>query len=164
VTGNDTTLTAAIQHRMNGDDGAILENANLVGRAVHFNRSTACAVRHAVKIAVDRDHAIARDASLEPRHGVEWPGGQWLKRRALFGEMLSHNPLGRGVGAHIGNLVKPLTELRIEIVEIAKAPAEEEVLTDVAEGAVDLALRFGPIRLAGLRKTLYYRLIRVIWR
>jgi hypothetical protein len=36
------------------------------------------------------------------------------------------------VGARIGDLIEPLAELRVEIVEIAKAPAEEEVLADVA--------------------------------
>ena len=78
------------------------------------------------------------------------PGSQRLKRRALLGEMFGDNTPGRGVDAHIGDLVEPLTKLRIEIVEIAKAAAEEEVLADVAERALDLALRLGPIRLAGL--------------
>ena len=54
--------------------------------------------------------------------------------------------------AHIGDLIEPLAELRVEIVEVAKAPAEEEVLADVAEWTLDLALRLGPIRLAGLRQ------------
>jgi hypothetical protein len=31
VTGDDATLTAAIQHRVNGDDIAILENTDLAG-------------------------------------------------------------------------------------------------------------------------------------
>jgi hypothetical protein len=38
VTGNDATLTASIQDRMNGDDITAFENANLAGRAVHFDR------------------------------------------------------------------------------------------------------------------------------
>src|ERR1700754_4757784 len=134
---------------MNSNDGAVLKNATLVGRAMHLNCPPSRAVRHAVEIAVDRDHAIARDASLEPHHGLKQPGGQRLKRRALLGEMLGHHPLRCGMGAGIGGLVEPLTELGIEIVEIAKGPAEEEVLADVAERTLDLALRLGPIRLAG---------------
>ena len=88
LTSNDATLTAAIQDGMNGDDGTVLENANLVGGAVYFHCPPTCAVRHAVEIAVDRDHAIARDASLEPQHGLEHARCQRLERRALLGEML----------------------------------------------------------------------------
>jgi hypothetical protein len=152
VPGDDATLAAAIQDGMNGDDIAILENANLVGRAVHFHRPPPRTVRHAVEIAVNRDHAIAGDASLEPQDGLERSRWQRLERRALFSEMLGDNPPGRGMDAHIGNLVEPLAELRIEIIEIVKAPAEEEVFADVAERALDLALCLGPIRLAGLRQ------------
>ena len=150
MAGDDATLAADIQHRMNGNDGAILENANLVGGAVYFDCPLTRAVRHAVEIAVDRDHAVTGDASLEPQDGLECPDSQRLKCRALLGEMFGDNPPGRSVGAHIGNLVEPLAELRVEIIEVAKAPAKEEVLADVAEGALDLALRLGPIRLACL--------------
>jgi hypothetical protein len=65
----------------------------------------------------------------------------------------SNDPPGRhrrGIGAHIGDLVEPLTELRIEIVEVAKASAEKEVLADAAERTFALALRLRPIRLARL--------------
>ena len=54
--------------------------------------------------------------------------------------------------AHIGDLIEPLPELGVEIVEIAEAAAEEEVLADVAERPLDLALRLGPVRPAGLRQ------------
>ena len=74
---------------------------------------------------------------------------QRLQRRALLGEMLADNAAGRGIDAHIGNLVEPLAELHVEIVEIAKAAPEEEVLADVAERTLDLALRLGPIRQFG---------------
>jgi hypothetical protein len=116
VSGDDATLTAAIQDGMNGDDGAVLENANLVGGAVHFDRSPTRAVWHAVEIAVDRNHAIAGDASLEPQHGLERARCQRLKRRSLLSEGLGDNPPGRGMDAHIGDLIEPLAELRVEIV------------------------------------------------
>jgi hypothetical protein len=135
---------------MNGDDIAILKNADLVGRAVHFHCPPACAVRYAVEIAVDGNHAVTGNASLEPQHGLERACCQRLQRRTLLGEMLGHNAPGRRMGARIGNLVEPLAELLIEIVEVAEAPAEEEVLADVAERTLDLALCLGPIRLARL--------------
>src|SRR4051812_35588799 len=135
---------------MNGDDITVLENADLVGRAVHFNRAPACAVRHAVEIAVDGHHAVTGDAPLEPQDGLEGARGQRLQCRALVSEMFGYNPLGRSVDAHIGNLVEPLAELHVEVIEVAKAPAQEEVFADVAERTLDLALCLGPISLAGL--------------
>ena len=119
---------------------------------MHFHRPPPRAVRHAVEIAVDGNHAVAGNASLEPQHGLERPGCQWPKRRALLGEMLGDNPSGRGMGARIGDLIEPLAELRVEIIKVAKAPAKEEVLADVAERTFNLALCLGPIRLAGLRQ------------
>ena len=54
--------------------------------------------------------------------------------------MLGHNAPGRSMGARIGDLIEPLAELRVEIIEVAKAPTKEEVLADVAERALDFAL------------------------
>ena len=87
---------------------AVLEDAHLVGRAVHLDDAPARAVGHAVEIAVDRDHAVAGDAPLEPQHRLERPGGQRLELRALLGEMLGDDAPGGGMDAHIGDLVEPL--------------------------------------------------------
>ena len=46
----------------------------------------------------------------------------------------------------VGDLIEPVPELGIEVVEIAEAPAEEEVLPHIAERALHLALGLGPIR------------------
>ena len=53
--------------------------------------------------------------------------------------------------ARIGDRIEPMTELVVEVVEIAERAAEEEVLADVAERPLDLALRFGAIGPAGAR-------------
>ena len=53
--------------------------------------------------------------------------------------------------ARIGDRVEPMAQLVVQIVEIAEAAAEEEVLADVAERPLDLALRLGPIGPAGAR-------------
>ena len=66
--------------------------------------------------------------------------------------MLGDDAPGRGMHAHIGHLVEPLPQLLIEIIEIAEAAAQEEVLADVAIRPLDLALRLGPVRLARLRQ------------
>ena len=44
-----------------------------------------------------------------------------------------------------------MTELLVEVVEIAERAAEEEVLADVAERPLDLAFGLGPIGPAGAR-------------
>jgi len=44
------------------------------------------------------------------------------------------------VDAHVGDLVEPVLKLGIEVVEIAEAAAEEEVLPDVPERTFYFAL------------------------
>ncbi len=64
--------------------------------------------------------------------------------------MLADHPVRGGVDAGIGDLVEPLAELAVEVVAVAEAAAEEEVLPDVAERPLHLALGLGPVGLAGL--------------
>jgi hypothetical protein len=47
--------------------------------------------------------------------------------------------------AGIGDVAEPGFELQIEIVDIAEDAAEKEVLADIAERSLDLALRLRPI-------------------
>jgi hypothetical protein len=117
----------------------------LVKLRVALTRKTTCRLT-GVEIAVDRDHAVAADAPLQPQHGLKRPSRERLELGTLFGKMLGHDAPGRRVDAHIGDLVEPLPELRIEILEITEAAAEEEVLTDIAERALDLAFGLRPIR------------------
>jgi len=49
-----------------------------------------------------------------------------------------------GVYAGVGVLVEPPAQLLVQVVEIAEAAGEEEVLADVAERTLDLALAFRP--------------------
>ena len=117
---------------------------------MHLDHATARGVGHAVEIAIDGDHAVAGDAPLESQNGLERPSRERLEFVALLGEMLGDNALGRGMDARIGDLIEPLAELRVEIVEVSKAATEEEVLADVTERALDLSLGFGPVWLARL--------------
>jgi hypothetical protein len=104
-------VTTSIQDRMNGNDMARLENAHLVGGVMYLDNAAARAVRHAVEVAIDRDHAIARDATLEAKHRLERTGRQLLKPGALLREMLRDDAPGRGVDPYIGHLVEPLLQL-----------------------------------------------------
>ena len=53
--------------------------------------------------------------------------------------------------AHVGHRVQPVGELGVQVVEVAEAPAEVEVLADVAERPLDLALGLRAVRPAGAR-------------
>jgi hypothetical protein len=53
---------------------------------MHLDNSAARAVRHAVKVALNRDHAVAGDAALEAQYGLERTGRQSLEPGALFGK------------------------------------------------------------------------------
>ena len=66
--------------------------------------------------------------------------------------MLGDDSPGGGVHARVGDLIEPLAELHVEVVEVAEAPAEEEVLADVAVWTLHLALGLGPVRPAGFRQ------------
>ena len=92
------------------------------------------------------DHALVRDAPLQLQHGPERQSGQRLQGRPLLGKGLGDDALRGGVHAHVRDRVEPVRELGVEVVEIAEGAREEEVLPDVAEGALDLTLRLGPDR------------------
>jgi hypothetical protein len=49
----------------------------------------------------------------------------------------------------IGDRVEPVPQLRVEIIEAAERAAEEEVLANIAERPLNLALGFGPVGPAG---------------
>ena len=121
--GGDAALATSFQDGMNGDD-VLLEDADLA--AVLCTSTTAARrVGHAIEIAVDRDHAVAGDAPLEPQHRLERAGRQ-LEAWVLFGEMLGDDTPRGGMDAHIGHLIEPVLELCIEILEIAELPPRKK--------------------------------------
>ena len=117
---------------------------------LHIEHAPSRRVGDAVEIAADAHHAFMGDAPFElaapPGRGQR----QWHQRRLFLGEGLVDDPTGGGVHPRIGDRIEPMPKLGIEIVEIAERAAEEEVLADVAERPLDLALRLRPDR-AGMR-------------
>jgi NAD(P)-dependent dehydrogenase (short-subunit alcohol dehydrogenase family) len=77
--GGDATLAAALHHGVDGDHRPLLQDADLNCGAVHLDRATPCGVRHAVEVAVDRDHAVLGDTALQAQHGLERSGRQRLQ-------------------------------------------------------------------------------------
>ena len=84
--------------------------------------------------------------SAKPQHGLERPGRQRLQAGTFLGKVLLDHTARGGVGARVGDLIQPLAELVVEVAEVLEAAGEEEVLADVAERALDLALGLGPVR------------------
>ena len=61
-------------------------------------------------------------------------------------------PLLRGpVNAHVGGVLQPVQHLSIEIVHRIEGSSFEEVVLEIFDGSLDLALGPSPIRPAGLR-------------
>jgi hypothetical protein len=73
------------------------------------------------------------------------------QRRPLLGEVLLDDLPGGGVDPGVGDGRAPGLELGVEVVQVAEAPRQEEVLADVAVGPLDLALGLGPVGPAGAR-------------
>ena len=75
------------------------------------------------------------------------------KRQGIlfFGKRLVDHPPGRRMHARIGNRAEPMPQLTVQIFEVAEGAGEEEVLPDIAEWPLDLALRLRPVGSAGAR-------------
>nr|CAI0341104.1 hypothetical protein SHINE37_60072 [Rhizobiaceae bacterium] len=65
--------------------------------------------------------------------------------RSLVGKGLVDDEQGGGVLSRIGDAIQPVPELGVQVVEIAERAGEEEVLADITERPLDLALCLCPI-------------------
>ena len=78
------------------------------------------------------------------------PAGSGRRDGQLLGEVLDDDPPRGAVQAAVGDLVEPLAELGVQVIEVAEAAGEEKALAHVAEGPLHLALGLGPVGPAGL--------------
>jgi hypothetical protein len=148
VTAIDAILPTAFENRMLGNDIAQVEDADQVGQLLDLDH-TAGAIGYAVIVASNGDEAVVADAALQLEDGIEAMFGQCLQLGLLGGERLGDDALCRTMGADVGNGVEPIGQLSIEVVEVAEAASEEEVLPDVAEWSLNLSLGLGAIRPTG---------------
>jgi hypothetical protein len=90
----------------------------------------------------DAHHSFVGDPPFEiedrPIRGERQRLQSWL----FLGEGLVDDALRGRVHARIGDRVEPMPQLGVEIAEVAKGAAEEEVLADVAKRPFHLAFRF----------------------
>ena len=150
MTRGDPALMAALQHGMRGNQSAIFKYPNLIGERMHFDDPLPGRVGNAVKITADAHHAFMRDPPFQLENRAERRLRQRFEVRLLLGEGLIDDALSRGVHARIGYAIEPITQLGVQIVEIAEGAGEEEVLAHSADRPLDFSLRFCPIRPAGL--------------
>ena len=139
VAAIDAVLLSTFENGMLGDDVAEIEDTDQIGKLLDFD-DPAGAVRHAVIVAADRDEAIVADAPFQLEHSVEAMLGQRLQFGLLGRECLGDDPLGGAVDADIGDGTEPVDELSVEVLKVAEATAEKEVLADIAERPLDLSL------------------------
>ena len=150
MAGIDPAAVPAFEDRMPGDQRPVFEDPHFGGMPLHLQHALAGGVRHGVEVSADGDHSVAADAALDGQDRVVGMRGQRNQIALLFGECVVDDPAGGGVDARIGDLAAPIVELRVEVVEAAEGPVEEEVLADVAERSLDLALGLRPVGSAGL--------------
>src|ERR1700761_2974746 len=123
---------------MLGNDIAQVDDADQVWQLLDLDDTTG-AVGYAVVVAPDGDEAVVADAAFQLEDGIEAMLGQCLQLGLFGGECLGDDALRRAMGADVGDGVEPIGQLSIEIVKIAEAASEEEVLADVAERPLNLA-------------------------
>lgn len=141
----DAAPVAALEDGVAGDQPAALEDADLRRMALHLERAATRPVGHRVEVAAHRDHALTADPALDRQHHVVGARRQRDQVRPLVGERLVHRPAGGRVDARVGDLRPPRPEAGVEVVEVAERAVEEEVLADVAERPLDLALGLGAV-------------------
>jgi hypothetical protein len=142
-------LVAALEHRMGGNQLALLIDPDLVGQGVHLDHAPAGGIGHAVEVAAHADHALAGDPPLQAQHRVERSQRQRPQEGLFLSKGFGDDAACGGMHAGVGHCGKPVLQLPVQILEIAEGAGQEEVFPDVAEGPLDLAFGLGPVRPAG---------------
>ncbi len=155
--------SSGLKHGTGGDLLAILENADLAGERMHLDPAPAGAVGHAVKVAADRNHraaifqrkyrrsrckAVTGHAPIQLRHDLKRSGKQRLEAGPLLSGMRGHPRRVVACTRAWATSSSHPAQLLAQVVEVAEAVGKEEVLADVAERALDLALPLDPVRSA----------------
>ena len=134
MAGIDALLVLALQHRMAGDQPAVLEDAHLGRVVLDLDDPAPGRIRNAVLIAADGDHAFVADPALDGQDRVIGPAWQSHEMRLLLHKMLVDNPL-RGGMAEFGIVVtKGIHNLDRLIAAAQDVPAAARPALDVLAG------------------------------
>ena len=150
VTVEKRTLPPSLKQGMACDQAIIFEDPDLVRMAVDLHDTPAGCIRDRVVIAANTDHPFMADPALKLENRTERDQRQGLQCWHFLSKGFVHDPPRRCMQARIGDRAEPAIELGIQINQVAEHAAKEEVLPDVAERALNLALGLRPIGTAGL--------------
>src|SRR3989338_8772490 len=118
---------------------AVDEDRQVLAEQAHGGGLAGVAGRDAVAMGVDGDAEVGAHLAGEGAEGLVADARQGLEEGALAGQAVEGALAGRAVDADIGDLSEPAPGPRVEVVEIRElaALAQEEVVLDVVEGALD---------------------------
>ena len=85
MAGIDPALVLAFQHRVTGDQLAVLEDTDLGRMVLNLDDPASCCVGYAVLIAAHRDHALLADTPLDGQNRFIWPEWQSLSNGTQSG-------------------------------------------------------------------------------
>ncbi|AWV14853.1 hypothetical protein A3862_30080 (plasmid) [Methylobacterium sp. XJLW] len=149
--GRDQDLPTPLDDGVRRHQTACVEDLDLVGELVDLD-DTPCPVGHTVEVAADAHEAFVGDAPLQTQHGPERYDRQRLQTGSLFGEGFRDDAQRGAVQAHVGDGGEPIAKLDVQVLEIAEATGEEEVLAHVAERPLHLSFGLRPVGPAGARQ------------
>lgn len=92
------------------------------------------------------------DPPLNRQNSAVGNGGHRFERRFFLCKTFVNDPARGCLHPGIDDLAPPCVELGVEIADIAERTGQEEVLPDVAERTLNLALGLRPVRFAGPRR------------
>ena len=130
---------------MAGDEMPVLEDAQFGRVMLDLERPSPGGAGDGVEVAAHRDHPVLADPPFDRKHGIVGDCRQRRQARRFLREGFVDDPARCGVNARIGHLGTPRLELGVQIIHVPEASRQEEVLADIAERPLDLALRFRAI-------------------
>ena len=87
VLGGNAALSVAFEHRVHRDELVGIVNVQVLGEAVDLHAAPCQGIgRRVLGVAVDGDHAVAREAPLQAQHRGVPMGGQRGEPSSFLGE------------------------------------------------------------------------------
>ncbi len=141
VGGIDAVLLAPLQNGMARHETPRIKDPDLVGELMNLDKASR-PIGHAVVVAADGHQAVMAHPALELDQRVEGTGRQRLQLGLLSSEGFRDDAVRGAMQANVRHRVEPASQFGVQIMHVAERTAEEEVLADVAERPLDLALGF----------------------
>lgn len=123
---------------------------------VEYNRYSSAATLRVMTLVFGGSEPSVGEIQQELREQIERSTAILQALVREFEEELEHvgavSPSVVDAAAPVGDLIEPLGELDVQIVEVAEGAGQEEIFPNVAERPFDLPLGLGAVGFAGLRQ------------